>query len=109
MHELTLCQAIVDQAVERAAPARVVRVRLKIGRLSAVVHDAMRFCFDLCTVDTLAAGAILEIIEVPGRGRCRVCSTEVEMSGPVGSCPCGSVDLEWLSGDDVLLSEIEVV
>ena len=76
MHELGITQEIVDIAANHAAGGRVTRVVVEIGRLTAVLPDAVRFCFEACTEGTPIAGAELEIVEVSGRGRCRACGAE---------------------------------
>jgi len=108
VHELGVTQAIVDTVLERVGDAKVTRVRVQIGKLSAVLPDAVRFCFDLCTEGTTMEGAILEIIETPGRARCRACAAEVELDRPTGTCVCGSVELDWLSGDELLIRAVEL-
>ena len=70
MHELGITRNIVAIVSERAGAARVKRVSLEIGRLSAVMPEAIRFCFDVCSKGTALEGAELEIREIPGRGRC---------------------------------------
>jgi hydrogenase nickel incorporation protein HypA/HybF len=67
MHELALTDGVVEAVRERLGDARVLRVRLAIGRLTAVVPDAIRFCFEVCTHGTSLDGALLEIDEVEGR------------------------------------------
>jgi hydrogenase nickel incorporation protein HypA/HybF len=109
MHELGLAQEIVAIVTERSAGAQVTRVVLEIGKLAAVLPDALRFCFDLCAEETPVAGAALVIIETPGRARCRACGGEVELQRPLGLCSCGSTDLEWLSGEELKIKEFEVV
>ena len=47
MHELGIAQEIVEQVSARAQGARVLRVVLEIGKLAAILPDALRFCFDL--------------------------------------------------------------
>ena len=47
MHELAITQGIVNMIVERTDRARVTVVYLRIGKVSGVVPDAVRFCFDL--------------------------------------------------------------
>jgi hydrogenase nickel incorporation protein HypA/HybF len=81
-------------------------VVVAVGKLSAVLPDALRFCFDLCAEGTSLEGATLEIVEVPGRARCRQCSAEVELERPFGRCACGCSDLEWLSGDELAIREM---
>jgi len=109
MHELGITEEVVSLACSRANGANVKRIVLEIGRLSAVMPDAVRFCFDLCTEGTEAEGASLEIIETPGKARCRGCATEFALDRPWGQCGCGGVELDWLAGDELKVREIEVV
>jgi hydrogenase nickel incorporation protein HypA/HybF len=67
VHELSITRNVVAIVSERAQGQRVTRVRLEIGRLSAVVPDSIRFCFDICAQGTPLAGAELEIIESAGQ------------------------------------------
>jgi hydrogenase nickel incorporation protein HypA/HybF len=108
VHELGITQEVVAIAVERAAGRRVTRVVLEIGKLSGVLPDAVRFCFDLCAEGTDAEGAALEIREPLGRGRCRACSAEVALGGPLGRCGCGGTDLEWVAGSELRVTELEL-
>src|SRR5215831_18240044 len=109
MHELGIVQEILAVVTEHSGGARVRRVVLEIGKLSAVLPDAVRFCFDLCSEGTVAEGASLDIIETPGRARCRACGADVTLERPFGVCACGSSDLEWLSGEELRVKEMEVV
>ena len=109
MHELGITENIVAIAVEYANGLTVKQVTLEIGQLSAVMPDAIRFCFDVCCRDTLLAGATLEIIEVPGLGRCRHCGTEMSLTQLWGICDrCGSVELEIIQGEELKIKEMEV-
>ena len=67
MHELSITRNVVAIVSERAEGQRVTRVRLEIGRLTAVVPDSIRFCFDICAQGTPLAGAELEIVESAGQ------------------------------------------
>ena len=108
MHELGLAAEVVRIATEGCGGARVTRLVLEVGKLSAVLPDALRFCFDLAARDTLVEGAALDIVEVPGRARCRACGGGVELLRPFGQCSCGCSDLEWLSGDELRIKSLEV-
>jgi hydrogenase nickel incorporation protein HypA/HybF len=66
VHELALTDGVVQMVRERLGEQRVVRVRLAVGADAAVVPDALRFCFEVCTQGTSLDGAALEIVEVPG-------------------------------------------
>jgi hydrogenase nickel incorporation protein HypA/HybF len=108
MHELGIAQEIVAIIAEHAGAARVTRVVLEIGRHALILPDSIRFCFDLCSQGTAAHGAQLEIREVPGRARCRACGEEIALEQPFGLCDCGSADLQWLSGDEIKIKEMEI-
>ena len=109
MHELGITENIVAIALEYAEGLPVKQVTLEIGQLSAVMPEAIRFCFDVCCRNTVLEGAILEIIEVPGLGRCRHCPTEMSLTQPFGICDrCGSVELEIIQGKELKIKEMEV-
>ena len=109
MHELGITQEIVAIVSERARGRKVRRVVLEIGKLTAVLPDALRFCFDLCNRGTPAEGAELEIIETRGRARCRQCGSELFLDRPFGRCACGNSDLDWLAGEELKIKEMELV
>lgn len=108
MHELGIAEEVVALVAARTGGARVARVVLEIGRLCAVVPEAMHFCFDLATEGTVAEGARLEIVDIPGRGRCRACGAEVALDRAFGRCLCGNSDLEWLAGEELRIKEVEL-
>jgi hydrogenase nickel incorporation protein HypA/HybF len=112
MHELTLCESIV-QIVEQQARAhgctRVRAVRVEVGALSSVDPEALRFSFDAVTRATLAEGARLDIIEVPARARCLDCNDTVEVARRYDPCPrCGAQFLQLVAGDELRVKDIEV-
>ncbi|MEH1825046.1 MAG: hydrogenase maturation nickel metallochaperone HypA [Nostoc sp.] len=108
MHELGITQNIVAIVTENAKGAKVQRVLLEIGKLSAIMPDAIRFCFDICTQGTILAGAKLEIVEIPGLAKCRQCGAEISVDKPFGICNCGSVQLDLITGEELKIKEIEI-
>ena len=110
MHELSICQGIVAVATTALKevpppPPPVARVTVRVGRLTAVVPDSLRYHFDLLTPGTLLHGAALVIEEVPIRGRCADCAARFEIDTLSFTCPvCGSGVVELMSG-----RELEVV
>ncbi len=108
MHELGITQNIVAIVTEHANGSKVQRVSLEIGKLSAIMPDAVRFCFDVCCQSTVLEGAKLEIIEIPGLGRCRQCGAEVPLEQPFGICSCGSVELDVIRGEELKIKEMEI-
>ncbi|AFY30658.1 hydrogenase maturation nickel metallochaperone HypA [Calothrix sp. PCC 7507] len=108
MHELGITQNIVAIVTEHAKGAKVSRVVLEIGKLSAILPDAVQFCFDICTKNTVLETAILEIREIPGLARCRQCGAEIALDKPFGICNCGSVQLDLITGEELKIKEIEI-
>ncbi len=109
MHELSITRSVVAAVAERAAGLRVMRVRLEIGRLSAIMPDAVRFCFDVCSRGTPLEGAELEIVEIAGRARCELCDAEVPLAVPAGRCcECGAPRLKVIAGEELKIKEMEV-
>jgi hydrogenase nickel incorporation protein HypA/HybF len=108
MHELSICQSIVESVCEAVPEGEVLVVTVEIGRLSGVVPDAVRFCFEACSRDTRVEGARLDIVEVPGRGRCGSCEQELEMEGLIARCACGNPFLEIVRGRELRIRSVEV-
>ena len=109
MHELAITQSLVSAVWERVGTSRVTRVHVTIGRLSGVVPDAVRFCFDVCAAGTPLEGAALDVDEIPGRARCRACGVEENLADAIALCRCGSADLEFVAGRELRLDEVEVI
>ena len=109
MHELGITHQIVEAVTSQSGGAKITRIRVEIGKLSGVMADAVRFCFDACASGTLAEGATLEIIELPGLAWCLECAKEVSLDEPYGRCSCGNVLLQWISGHELKLKDMEVV
>jgi hydrogenase nickel incorporation protein HypA/HybF len=113
MHEMGIAQQIIDIATASIPAdlrsARVERVNLKIGKLSAVVPDSLRFCFDIVSKDTPLAGAQLAIEETPVVARCKDCDARWTIAEPVFTCrTCDSSSLEILSGRELDIVSIEI-
>lgn len=107
MHELSITQSVVDTVVERI-DGHVTGVRLEIGRISGILPDAVRFCFELVCAGTRLEGAWLEIIEPEGRARCRACEEDFSSQGAIVLCPCGSADVDVLAGRELRIVGVEV-
>ncbi|MGW4060052.1 hydrogenase maturation nickel metallochaperone HypA/HybF [Amycolatopsis sp. NPDC004747] len=108
MHEMAITQSVVDAIVARLGEATVSCVRLEIGRLSGVVPDSVRFCFDVLCAGTSLEGARLDIAEPPGRARCRDCGEEFGLDDFIVLCPCGSANAAVLAGRELRIASVEV-
>lgn len=110
MHELSITQAVVDAVIARTGESEVASVLVRVGALSGVVPDAMRFCFDLVTAGTPLEGARLEIEQPEGRGRCRACGESFELADLIVLCPaCDGADVEVLAGQELAVASVRLV
>lgn len=112
MHEMSLAEGVL-QLIEEAAQAqgfeKAVVIWLEIGQLSGVEVEAMKFCFDAVSRGTVASGAQLKIITVPGAGCCQACSQTSSMAELYGECPhCGSYLMQVTGGTEMRVKELEV-
>lgn len=108
MHELSITQNIVAIVVEQSQGAKVQKIVLEIGKLTAIMPDAIKFCFDICSQNTVLENANLEIRQITGLALCRQCGTEFVLEKPFGICNCGSVSFDLIAGEELLIKEIEV-
>ena len=109
MHELSIAESVVGIADRHAAGRRVYKVELKVGHLRQVVPSALEFAFELVAQGTSLEGAELAIEDVPAAGVCRACGTESVMTAfPLRCSRCGDVDLEVVSGEELLVDSLEL-
>lgn len=113
MHEMGVAMEILDIATasipDDMGDARVTRVNLKVGSLSAIVAESLRFCFDIVTKDTRLAGAELNIEEIPVMAVCKDCNNQWQIKEPVFSCQkCSSGRVEVISGRELDIESIEI-
>lgn len=108
MHELSITQSVVDTIAEKMAGATVTGVRLEIGKLSGVVPDSVRFCFELVCSGTSLDGAWLDILEPPGQALCRDCGNEFSLNDIILLCPCGGANVQILTGQELKIKSVEV-
>ena len=89
--------------------SKVKTVWLEIGDLSSIEPEALLFGFAAVTRNSLANGAKLEIINMPGSAWCMKCAKEVDIKNRFDECPeCGSYQLQVTSGDEMRIKELEV-
>ncbi len=99
----------IDHLPDQGQGIRVIALRLKIGKLTAVIPETFRFCMEIVTKDTALEGARIIIEDVPLLVKCKDCGEESQINEPSFFCPkCDSPRLEILSGRDLCLESIEV-
>ena len=112
MHEISIMAEAVRMAVEAAKSAgksRVLVLRLRVGALSSLVPEAMRFAFEVVCRDTVAAGARLEIESVPGVGWCETCHAEFACVNFIMECPgCHQPTGQLRRGRELEITNVEV-
>ena len=112
MHEVGIMESTLA-AVRREALARnaahVDRIVVRIGVLSGVEPDALRFAFEACAPGTLAEGAELDIESVPALAHCATCDRDFAAGrGFICCCPgCGNFSGDLRSGRELELRRIE--
>jgi len=112
MHEMSIAQSLIGIIEEEMAKhgARTLRsVRLNIGQMTAVVPEALSFCFQVITEGTALEGARLDMDIIPLKGYCRKCGSEFEIEDYAFVCPsCAGTEIEATAGQDLSVVEIEV-
>ena len=112
MHEMSLCEAILNILQEQAGVQSFQRVKtvwLEIGSLACVEPAAMEFGFEVVSRGTLAEGSRLEIIPIPAEAWCEQCAEQVEITERYHPCPrCGGYQLKVRGGDEMRIKELEV-
>lgn len=113
MHEMALCQGMVELIADqqrRNGFEKVRRVIVEVGALGHVDPHALEFAFEVGARGSVAEAAVLEIREIPGRGWCMNCSETVAIDRRGDACPhCGGYQLIVQEGEDMRLKELEVI
>ena len=112
MHELSLCQSLLDQVEQIArehGATRVDRILLKVGPLSGVEGALLQHAYPLAAAGTIAAQTELVIEPSQIRVRCRQCEAETDATPNRLLCgACGSFETRLISGDELLLANLEL-
>ncbi len=109
MHELSICTSIARIVSAHTDGHPVARVHLRVGHLRQVVPDTLRYSWDVVVADTPLAGSTLSIDHVPAVIECRTCTARTELATPVFRCACGSTDVAVVSGDELLVTSLDLV
>lgn len=113
MHELSIALSLIEGAeeeVERQGGGRVSALYLKLGLLSGVVSDALRFSYSLACEGTRLEGSALHIEEIPIRIFCDTCGTEGDPVSPqcLHCGRCGASSCAVVKGTELELSALEL-
>jgi len=112
MHEVSIMAEAVRMAVEsaQAAGARsITGLRLRVGKLSGAVPEAMSFAWDVVRQDTLAAQATLTIESVVAACWCATCQAEFECKDFFSECPrCHEPSGDLRRGRELEIASVEL-
>jgi hydrogenase nickel incorporation protein HypA/HybF len=113
VHELSICQALIEQVeavASKEGALQVVQVRVGLGPLSGVEPQLLQQAFQLARAGSIAATASLLIDHLPVRVSCRECGQETAAEVANLACGnCGDWHTELVSGDEMLLTQVELV
>jgi hydrogenase nickel incorporation protein HypA/HybF len=112
LHELSIAQSVLELVAEHVPAARRPDVRVvtvRVGSLSGVVPESLKFCFEACVADTPLAGARLEIQRQPIRLSCTSCRSRFSVHEPLFRCPdCGEPSVKLVGGAELEVTEVEL-
>ena len=112
MHELSVCQALIDEVVKIAAghEARAVgRITVEVGPLCGVEPELLARAFEIARLGTCAAGAELSIAVPEIRVRCSDCGTASPARPNRLLCAaCGGYRTQVVEGDELRLRAVEL-
>jgi hydrogenase nickel incorporation protein HypA/HybF len=112
MHELAICQALMNQvesiAAERNARS-VVSIVVGMGPLSGVEAQLLKHAYPVASAGTIAEGARLVVENLPVRIKCTQCGNESDALPNKLVCKaCGDWRTTLISGDELILMRVEL-
>ncbi len=113
MHELSVALNLLEGVQETAARdgiERILAVHVRVGALSGIAPEALKFSWELATAGTVAANSALRIEDVPLVVFCPTCAAERTPRAASGLvCPeCGSACPTIVRGRELQLVAMEV-
>jgi hydrogenase nickel incorporation protein HypA/HybF len=112
MHELSIALSMIDQIneeVEKHGGGTVEIVHLKIGVLSGVDGQALRFAYEIACAGTELEGSALEIESSPLLVYCPLCETTHSPDAMEVLCPrCITPSQKILQGEELEVTFLEI-
>ena len=113
MHELSICRQIMIQVEEIALQNQafaVESITLRVGPLSGVEAELLKQAFPFVAEKTVADKAELVIEEPPVVIQCNQCHSKSNtLPNKLVCSQCGSCHTQLVSGDEMLLVNVELV
>jgi len=112
MHELSICQRIIDQLKQIAqaqSATAVTQVTIQLGPFSGITSAGFHNAFPIAAAGTIASDATLIIETLPLKILCNDCNTKQETSPQQLHCQkCNSTNIQILNGDEIQIHSIEI-
>ena len=112
MHEAGIAQEvlrIIEVNAREHGDGAVRSVLLRVGDLSGVALESLKFALEVFSQGTRAEGVKVEVIRVPASTRCRGCSHEWEYALEKMICPkCGGCELQIEGGREMSVESFEM-
>lgn len=113
MHELSICQSLIDQLTalaESNGAVGVARAEVEVGVLSGVEARLLESAFEIARFGTVAQDARLETRVVAPRVRCLRCGAESDVTTSDLRClKCENAQTKLVRGQDLILARVELV
>ncbi|MFZ1682645.1 MAG: hydrogenase maturation nickel metallochaperone HypA [Candidatus Zixiibacteriota bacterium] len=112
MHELGIATNIVEivqKEISLHRYGRIATIALRIGAMTDVDHESLRFGFEVITRNTPLEHTNLKIEAVPISVHCEACARDSEIERYQFVCPtCGSRNVALQHGTELDIAYLEV-
>ncbi len=112
MHEVGIMMntlTAAENAARASGASRIHLLRVRIGRMTGVMPEALESAFEVVRQGTMAADGRLVIETVPVRCWCARCQAEYVSEDLLSECPvCHALGGELRSGLELELASLEV-
>ncbi len=110
MHELRIAEAVIDtvrRELDSEKLSSVETIGLRIGVMSGVDPESLKFSFSAATSGTELDRSGLEIEIIPVQAHCEKCHKDFAVDELIFRCPaCGTSDINMTRGDEIEISFI---
>jgi hydrogenase nickel incorporation protein HypA/HybF len=111
MHEVSIVESIIKISLSSAKGNNIKKInsiRIKIGKLSGVMEDSLRFAFSSMSKGTILEGANFIVDEVQATAECSECKIVFNIDHFNKICPnCRKFCDNIISGYELLIDTIE--
>lgn len=113
MHEASIVMGILNTVIPQCRKEgynSIEAIRLRVGKASGIMPEALIFAFDIAKHETIASKAKLDIDIVPLSGNCKACGEHFEIEDKfLFNCPsCNAADLAVTKGYEMEIVEMDI-